>query len=187
MIKSMLPLRYGDFEVVVSDQAGHKPGSADNLRRFDRETCLSDDYYLSSHHAVVVSRDDEEIASRLLSSFGFSGIYDHSALIHEDRLILTVGNCLFALEIPTLNLVWKTQVDYGACFGVHLPPSRDCLISHGEQEISRLDFDGQIEWQSSGADIFTGSFGIFENHIDAVDFNGWRYRIDVKTGKTKVI
>jgi hypothetical protein len=187
----MLYFKFAKFQIEISNQLNHSCGSVDNVRRFDRETYLGTDGHVSSQHAVVLKRDEEdeeEIASHLFAAHGgASGIHEHSAVIHNNRLLLAVGNRLCALEIPSLDVVWKTKVDMVTCFGVHLPPRCDCLISHGELDISHLDFDGKIEWQSGGADIFTGDFEIFENHIEAEDWNGQRYHFDIKNGKSERI
>lgn len=184
----MLLLKFAEFQIEISNQLNHTFGSVDNVRRFDRETYVGSEGYISSQHAVVVKQNEEEIASHIFAADGgASGIHDHSALIHQNRLLLAVGNHLCALEIPSLDVIWKTQVDWATCFGVHLPPRRDCLISHGELDISRLSFDGKIEWQSGGADIFTGGLQTFEDHIEVEDWNGQRGRFDIKNGKSELI
>lgn len=184
----MLKLRCGDFEIEFSDQTNHTFGSADNLRRYERESYVGTDGYIVSQHAVVVKQDGEEIASHILAAGGGgTGIGERSALTHENQVILAIGDHLCALEVPSLDVIWRTQVDDATCFGVHLPPRRDCLISHGELSISRLDFGGNMVWQSYGADIFTGELQTFENHIEVVDWNGWRYSFDSESGTSVLL
>lgn len=184
----MLKLHCGAFEITVANDSNYTFGSVDNARHYARETYLGVEGYISSQHAVIVIRDDEEVTSHLLAAEGGgTGINEHSALIYDNHLFVAVSSCLCALQIPSLDLIWKAKVDFGTCFGVHLPPQKDGLISHGELEISRVSFDGKIEWQSSGADIFTGDFQVFENCIEAEDWNGWRYRFDMKTGDSELL
>jgi hypothetical protein len=43
-------------------------------------------------------------------------------------------------------------------------------------------YSGEMVWQTSGKDIFTGSFSLHEDFIAVVDFNDERYRIDIEKG-----
>ena len=57
------------------------------------------------------------------------------------------------------------------------------LIVHGEQEITYLNSNGEIQWNFSGRDIFTTADGnedfiILEDCILAVDWEGNNYKIN---------
>ena len=71
--------------------------------------------------------------------------------------------------------------DQGTCFEIY--KYQDSYIIHGELEISRLDKDGKILWQRSGADIFTtqdgkDDFRIMKNYILATDWENRKYKFD---------
>lgn len=41
---------------------------------------------------------------------------------------------------------------------------------------------GTIEWRTSGKDIFTEGFELFSDHIEVIDFNKEKYRIQIDNG-----
>ena len=100
----------------------------------------------------------------------------------DDRLLVASGNIVFCVLLPSLELLWHTQVDMATCF--EIAPYQDDYITHGEVEISRLNRQGQILWQFSGKDIFvapierTPSFTLTPKGIELVDFNYESYFID---------
>ncbi len=61
------------------------------------------------------------------------------------------------------------------------------MISHGEVEIAKLDFNGKILWTVGGKDIFTGNLRLDEKYIYVTDFNNELYRIEIGTGKSEII
>ena len=83
---------------------------------------------------------------------------------------------LFCLSIPTLELLWRCQGDEATCFEVF--SYKDSYIVHGEVQISRIDRDGNIKWQRSGADIFTTPEGLdtFIINHDYILATDWEYR-----------
>ena len=181
----LMLIPHGEYLLRIVNDPNYTLRSVDNLRNYERVSCLGEGgSYLSSGHAVVVERDEEEIASHLLvADGGASGVHPHCALVHNRRVYLAVGRWICALEIPTLELVWKTQVDWATCFGVYISEKHECLISHGELQIARLEWDGEIRWQSSGADIFTGAFSLRADEVEAEDFYGQRYRFSIQNGQ----
>jgi hypothetical protein len=81
------------------------------------------------------------------------------------------------LSIPELDLLWQTQADQITCFGLYA--YNDTYIVHGELGISRLDKDGKILWQKTGADIFTTLEGenIFEIADSYILVKDWEHRL----------
>jgi hypothetical protein len=57
------------------------------------------------------------------------------------------------------------------------------LISHGELEIARFTEAGEIAWQSSGRDIFTGELILGEQSLAITDFDGVQYRFRYSDGR----
>ena len=111
-----------------------------------------------------------------------SSLWEKSALLDGDRLLIACGNEVFCILLPTLELLWHTQVDMATCF--EIVPYQDDYITHGEVEIVRLNKQGKILWQFSGKDIFvspierTPSFTLTSKGIDLIDFNYEEYHID---------
>ena len=111
-----------------------------------------------------------------------SSLWEKSALLDGDRLLITCGNEVYCLLLPTIKVCWHTQVDMATCF--EIVPYQDDYITHGEVEISRLNRQGEILWQFSGKDIFvspterTPSFTLTPKGIELIDFNYESYLID---------
>ena len=111
-----------------------------------------------------------------------SSLWEKSVLLDGNRLLIACGNEVFCILLPTLELIWHTQVDMATCF--EIAPYQDDYITHGEVEISRLNKQGKILWQFSGKDIFVSpieripAFKMTPQGIDLVDFNYEEYHID---------
>jgi hypothetical protein len=86
-----------------------------------------------------------------------------------------------------VRLLWHTRVDTATCFGVYDAPGYSSVISHGEVEIARLTYSGQLLWSASGRDIFSGDFELHEHHAEAIDFEGAHYRFELETGQSQIV
>ena len=133
--------------------------------------------------AVYLYKTEEEIKSIVLTGGGsVSSLWEKSALLDGDRLLITCGNEVYCLLLPTIKVCWHTQVDMATCFAI--VPYQDAYITHGEVEISRLNRQGEILWQFSGKDIFVSpteripSFTLTSKGIELIDFNYESYLID---------
>lgn len=122
----------------------------------------------------------------LLASDGQTTVHANSGLLHNDRCLVAVSSSLVCLQLPDLNIVWQTKVDAATCFGIYHLPHYDSYLSHGELTIARIAYDGDIVWACGGKDIFTDGVNIYEDYIDAVDFNNEKYRIDLLTGYSRI-
>ena len=174
-----------NYKVVVGDYDTYTAYSADVDCR--KEYRLNEEAYKpSSQHFISVSTQGSVMSSCILAAVGgATGIHDHSALICGDSCIIAVGPFMCSLRIPSLDLEWKAEVDWATCFGVYYSAKHDCLISHGELVIARVEHGGEIVWSSGGKDIFTGEFKLFDDYIEVTDFNDESYRFDITTGKEK--
>ena len=182
----MLQLSHTKFGIVVFDDPNYSLSSVDNVVRHDDAYVLdqNDREPVSSKHVVQIFHDEgPQRSCILLAPGGASGVHEHSAIIVKESCIIAVGSHIASLAIPTLQLQWSKCVDSATCFGVYFCEDYDCLISHGELDITRLTCEGRIEWQSSGADIFTNGFHIFDDIVRAIDWNDKHYWFDIHTGK----
>jgi hypothetical protein len=119
----------------------------------------------------------------LLGEGGATTVHGDSAVIVGERCFVAIGYTLCALTIPALQLAWAKRVDFATCFGVYYCQERNCLISHGEVEIARLNLAGDVIWSTPGDDIFTGGFRLAGNIVEAIDFNNEVNQVDIETGR----
>jgi len=128
-----------------------------------------------------------KITCRTKESKTNCSISEHSAFILNDSLFLAVGNDVCKIKLPDLELTWRTKSDTALCFGLYPLLEQDCIIVHGECEITRLKFTGEIEWIVSGKDVFTGVFRISATQIEVSDFNDAKYLIDISSGRITLL
>jgi hypothetical protein len=163
----------GPYRVALVDDPERVEPCDGEIRRGD---------HISASHVLSRSRSDHlRHAIRLCASGGGTSVHENSLLLDGDRALVACGAYLFALDLPSLRLEWATEVDWASCFAVY-KIGGDYLV-HGELSISRLSPDGNIRWQASGRDIFTGPFSIDEGFVLAEDFDKNRYRIDLASGR----
>ncbi|MBS1532077.1 MAG: hypothetical protein JSU01_17380 [Bacteroidetes bacterium] len=116
------------------------------------------------------------------SDGGGTTVHKTSFIVNQNKIIICCGDSLFCLTLPELSLLWRTKADTATCFEIFA--HKDNYIVHGELEISRLDQNGQILWQQSGADIFVAqdssedNFRLTDNYIIATDWEGRKYKWD---------
>lgn len=182
----VLSFHVGDFEVTVQNDVTLRQNSRDNQDLYDKEYLFGE--HPTSKHGVTVNFRGKKVSSCVLvGGGGPSAVHENSALIHECSCIIGVGKYVCSLSVPSLELEWQRQVDDATCFGVYKLPKRENFISHGELEIACLSYSGEILWHTGGKDIFTGDLIVTEDYIEAVDFNGERYRINAADGTSEII
>lgn len=181
-----MKLESGRYELELRDEPNYTRRSADNVRSYGREYVFGDRTLTTSRHGVVLREAGRgKHSCVVLASGGTTAVHDRSAVIVDNRCFIAVGDTLCALALPSLKVLWHRKVDTATCFGVYYSAEENCLISHGEFEISRLSLTGDIAWTAIGGDIFTEGFELHPGYIDAVDFNRFVYRIDLATGECR--
>jgi hypothetical protein len=172
------------FEVEIIDEPLYSVSSTDNIRKYSKEYLLGEDFSNAPRFGIVVKNSDgvESSCFVLGNSIGVKP-HDNSAVVVGENLFISIGNLVCCFEIPSLTLQWQRQVDTATSFSVYVSPDKKGIISHGELEITKVSFDGQILWSASGKDIFTEGFTIFPDHIEVVDFNHERYNISLSDGQ----
>ncbi len=110
-------------------------------------------------------------------------------IIIHDELVMTIGNQIFSLVIPTLALRWSTQLATDACRGLYLSPDNTGFIHHGDFAITKVDFTGEVIWtvRAIGLDVFSEDFRIFPDRVEADDYNHRTYGINLLSGKATIL
>ena len=171
-----------NYRIEIYDDRTFTEGSADNVTQYDFVYFDKSEYHFPSVYGIKIFQDDILLKSAAIGSIGGGTvIHDTSTIIENDRLLVCCSDTIFCLSIPNLTLLWRTQADQATCFEIY--KYQDSYIIHGEIEITRLDKDGKILWQQSGADIFTTisgrqDFELTEDFIMAKDFENRIYKFD---------
>lgn len=181
------PLLCRNFAVELHCVPAYTFNAVDNGHRYDQVYHLNDEVVQPStlHTVRVISRTDDRVTTTciLTASGGTTGIHENSAVVHDDSLVIAVGPFIVSLQLPSLEINWKTQTDQATCFGIYHSSKHRCYLSHGELEIARLSYQGKVEWTHGGADIYANKFTLSENRVEAIDWNNDAYVWDIATGR----
>jgi hypothetical protein len=177
------------FSIGLINDTLFTPDSSDNVMTYEGmySSGTNQDCLYPTRHGIFVLRDVEIVNSVCIcSSGGHTGIHPTCSIFEDTRLLICCADSIFCLTVPELDLSWVTKADSATCFEIF--NCEDGYIVHGELEISRIDKGGRIVWQFSGSDVFTtltgkDDFTLNGNVIEAVDWNGIKFLIDVKTGE----
>lgn len=170
----------GQYRIDIYSDQTFTEGSADNTNQYDLVHFVKSEYHFPSVYGIKVFQDDTLLKSAVIGSIGGgTAIHDTSTIIEDDRILICCSDTIFCLSIPDLTLLWRTQADQATCFEIY--KYQDSYIIHGEIEISRLDWDGRVLWQQSGADIFTTAdgkedFELTDNYILVTDWENKIYK-----------
>lgn len=171
------------FRIDIYEDKTFTEGSSDNVNEYDLVYFDKSEYHFPTVFGIKIFQDDTPLKSAVIgSSGGAPGIHETSTIIEKDRLLVCCSDTIFCLSIPDLNLLWRTQADQAVCFEIY--KYKDSYIVHGELEISRLNKEGKVLWQRSGADIFTtldgkDSFLVTDDYILATDWENRKYKFDL--------
>ena len=174
---------YKDLIIEVINESTYKFSSTDNNFNYLKHY-FSDgvNECPTSKLGIKIYQDDQLIDSCLIiGSGGATGIHQNSSLLDKDQLIICCCDTIFCLTLPDVELKWKTQADRATCFQIF--KHQDDYIIHGELQVAKLDRDGKIKWEFSGADIFVSidneeEFKIEDDGILLTDFAKTKYKID---------
>lgn len=182
-----MTIPFGQYNIDISSDPTYSEGSTDNLTQYDFVYFDKSKHDFPSVYGIKVSEDNRLLKSAAIGSLGGgTAVHTNSIIIEDNRIIICCADSLFCLSIPDLGLIWQTKADSATCFEIF--KIHDNYIIHGELEITKLDKDGNIIWQNSGADIFTtldgkDNFIITEKYILATDWGNRKYKFDFD-GKT---
>ena len=170
------------YSIELIRDENYSENSTDNLTSYEKVHFMESEYIFPTKIGIKVSENGKIISSAIVGSIGGgTGIHQNSQIIEKERIIVCCSDSIFCLSIPNLDLIWRTQADQASCFEIF--KINESYIIHGEMEISRLNLNGGIIWQKSGADIFTtekgtDDFKITESYIIATDWENRTYKFD---------
>jgi hypothetical protein len=176
------------YEINTIDESEYLDNKQSKPKLYDKEYLLTDKNRIFAQIGIINNvQNINQYSCIIKAGGGGHTIEKNSAIIVKELLYIAVGNLICCLSLPMLNLEWNCEVDAGICFELFYLSSENCIISHGEQEISRINMLGNKEWSASGKDIFTEGMSIYSDHIEVIDFNHENYSIDIKNGDIHLI
>ena len=174
----------GNISLNIIQEPAYTLGSTDNLRSYSIEYNLEPEYQASTIYGLDCG---SQCTCVLLAGGGASALTSRSAIIQDSKVWIGIGDQLVCLSLPNFKMLWHVKIDEATCFGIYLSPDGEGLLVHGELSISKCTFSGGILWSTSGKDIFSEGFSIYQEHIETIDFNNEIYRIEIKNGDSKLV
>ncbi len=182
-------LNHGISTLELIDDHDFSPFSTDNNFTYNK-IYIGDD--IQQERFQIVSRigllkrnesnNDQIIESAIIcESGGATVLSDQSFLIIDEQLILCVCDMVYSLDINSFDLKWKIKADEITCFSIH--HFGDGLITHGELQLTKLSYDGKIQWQFGARDILITpdhykDFWIEDELVIVRDWAGYKYYLN---------
>lgn len=179
----------GQYKIDIYRDETFTLGSSDNFQKYDFEYFDKSEYVFTTMVGIRVFKDENLLKSAIIGAVGGStGIHKNSVIFEDAKIVICCSDSIFCLSIPSLTLCWQTQADEATCLEIF--KYQDSYIVHGELEISKLDNNGKILWQFSGADTFTTvnrlgtinsvspDFELTDRFIIVKDFEMRIYKVD---------
>lgn len=118
--------------VSLLDEPTYTSNSNDNIRSYNMDLGGNKQYLSSSVNGLIVGNINHPISSVVLhGDGGATGIHERSITSCNDICYVAVGDSVFALQVPSLQLKWTKRVDHATCFGVYWLENENCLITWG--------------------------------------------------------
>ena len=127
-----------------------------DLGSYAQEYNLEPDYKASSIYEITSRISNRNCV--ILAGGGASSVSIDTAIIKDSKCWIGIGDQLVCLSLPSLAMLWHKTIDGATCFGVFKSPDGEGLLIHGELDITKITFDGDILWSTSGKDIFSEGF-----------------------------
>lgn len=172
----------GKYRIELKREESFSGHSTDNFTSYQKAHFEQSKFECTTQIGLYIFENGVLISSAIIGSYGGgSGIHKNSQVVEHNRIVVCCSDSIFCLCIPDLSLIWKAKADGITCFEIF--KRHQSYIIHGELEISRLDLDGRIMWQRSGADIFTtpegkDDFEVTQEYIRATDWENRTYKFD---------
>lgn len=185
MDNSKLKLTFENYEIELSNDKEFKLNSTDKNLKYDfayqDEEALN---YQCSQHAIKVFASGQLYKSAIVCAIaGRTTIHSQTAVVDNNDIFICCANKVFSLSLPDLKLNWMTEVDMATCFGIY--KADNGLFTHGEMTVKRLDYSGQIIWDTGLRDIIVNieenreqdEFVLHDTYISLMDFNSNKYQL----------
>ena len=181
----VLRLAAGGVEVALWEDHTYSRGSADNVHAYDRELAFADGPRHEWRAVGVRVSEGERTASSavVLLPIGCGEPGGHTIVVRPGTLYLPCGSEVAALDLPSLEVRWRTESDLACVNGLHEIPGEEALIVRGELTIGRVEPDGRVAWERSGRDVFSGELRIVGDVVEVTDWNEDRYRFRLSDGE----
>lgn len=183
-----MKIEYKEYEIEMLDLEEYSAKNKVDIRKYkfkySRDLENQEKTCSSSKHGIRVKNEisGNEISSAIICGHGGkTTIHPKCYLIENDKIWICVGDKIYCLRLPNLEIEWFKKFDCATNFSIN--SFKGDFIIHGELEIMRINHEGKVIWRFGGKDIFVTrkgeeSFQIEGSIIKAKDWSGNKYIIE---------
>jgi len=182
-IKEKMTINYKEYEIELIDDNNHPVKSNDKYKYeyFDGKIIKNRIFPMNKRGIFIRSTNNKsKISSAVLcENGGRTTIAESVFQIEDEKIWVCVGDKVYCLKIPTLQIEWHAYFNNGVNFSVH--QFQEDLLIHGELGLIRISTDGTLKWRYEGSGIFISrkdNIKIEGNTIELIDGNNDKYIID---------
>lgn len=138
---------YNHLTIEIFDDTTYRYGFDDNSFTYtEHHFAAMANNFSCAQYGIKIWKNEKLVSNCLVIGYGgTTNVAPNTSLINEDELIVCCGNTVFCLELPTLQLKWKTEGCEVACNQIF--QQDDQYIVNGQQTVTAIDKDGYITWQ----------------------------------------
>ena len=187
--------KYKEYQVEIIADETSLAGSSDNNFVYDIQYAtehIHEDNEFNTKYGIFVTDINNEVIKNAVvvaDGGGISTPHERSVLIDEGHLVFIIGDSVFCFDLPSLEPIWNiTNRNTVLCF--EIVKVCDGYVIWGELSVFKVNFDGKIEWDFSGRDIFVTPEGkddfVIQDDLIIVkdwDYNIYKIRLDGKEVK----
>jgi len=170
----------GKYKIEIVNDRFYSPNSPNNQREYQFQYHVGKMntnrlFTINKRGITLQEKDSNKVLSSaiLCENGGKTEVSKEIFQIQNDKFWMLVGDKIYCLQIPSLELFfWKT-IDLGTIYSIH--KFQNDFVIYGELGVNRLTTEGENIWE------FKGSKGIFlptkdcliirENTIELIDGN----------------
>lgn len=175
-----------DFEIELKDDPSYRIKPASNPiygYEYSQGAIIKNLVFTINKRAIIV-RDiasKQEVSSAILCENGGKAALTQDCFkLAEDKLWICVGDKMYCLAIPSLEVNWFRNVDFGTIHSINFFGGD--LIIHGNMGLVRIGKEGEVIWKfSEGNGVFIPGeerLKIFEKYIELIDGNDQKYTVN---------
>lgn len=178
----MIRLEFDTFVIEIQKEHTYSFGSTDNTFQYAKEFFpTSNDRRYKNAIGLKCLVGDDFIDSAIIAGFDGYAVHAENVILDNNRVVIVCNNIIACFSIPEITMLWSTEADWATCFEIYKIDAG--YIIRGETAISKIDFEGNIQWQFHGCDIFVSPAGkdeliLKKDYIQVTDWNGVEYHLD---------
>lgn len=180
-----MKIEYKNYEIEIVDDNFYVANSSKNnyqSKYSNGNKVTGRSYAINKRGIIIKERNSESIFSSVLlcENGGRTKISPDLFIIIEDDLLICIGDKVYCLKIPNLQINWFKSLPLGTNYSIN--SFKEDFLVFGEIGLVRMNNKGEEIWHYKGENgIFMpgdGKLKISNNTIELRDGNDKKYIVD---------